>query len=410
MGKAKPFRISRQEVWDAYKRVKANKGAAGVDGQSIAEFEEDLVNNLYKLWNRLSSGSYFPPPVRRVDIPKSDGKKRPLGIPTVADRVAQTVVKERLEPALEPIFHPDSYGYRPGKSAHDALGQARQRCWKYDWVLDLDIRAFFDSIDHQLMMRAVRKHADEKWVVLYIERWLKAPVQMPDGTLVNREKGTPQGGVISPLLANLFLHYALDRWMGRSFSSVRFERYADDVVYHCGSEAQAQRLRRELEKRLGECGLEGHPEKTKVVYCKDSNRQGSYPNQKFDFLGYEFRSRQAKNRRGVFFVVFSPAVSLKATKAIRQTIRDWRLRSRVGQSLEDLAYWMNPVVRGWIQYYSRYRPSALYPTLQYLNLVLVRWAREKYKRLRSWRRAMRWLRRIALGEPGLFAHWHLVHP
>jgi RNA-directed DNA polymerase len=205
--KAKPYCISKREVWTAYKRVKANRGAAGVDDQTIAEFEKDLSNNLYRLWNRMSSGSYMPPPVRRVDIPKGDGGTRPLGIPTVSDRIAQMVVKRYLEPLLEPVFHEDSYGYRPGRSAHDALAVARQRCWRHDWVLDLDIKGFFDNIDWELLMRAVRRHTDSPWVLLYIERWLKAPVSMPDGTLISREKGTPQGAVVSPILANLFLHY-----------------------------------------------------------------------------------------------------------------------------------------------------------------------------------------------------------
>jgi RNA-directed DNA polymerase len=226
---AKPFKIPKREVWEAYKRVKANQGAAGVDGQSIAEFEADLENNLYKLWNRLSSGSYFPPPVRRVDIPKRDGGGvRPLGIPTVADRVAQEVARRYLELILEPVFHPDSYGYRPGKSAIEAVRTARERCWRYDWVLDLDVQAYFDSIDWELMLKALRKHTDCRWVLLYIERWLKAPVQMEDGSIVSRTAGTPQGGVISPLLANLFMHYSFDMWMARTYPHIPFERYADD--------------------------------------------------------------------------------------------------------------------------------------------------------------------------------------
>jgi group II intron reverse transcriptase/maturase len=266
VNKAKPFCISKWEVWEAYRRVKANQGAAGVDGQSISEFEVDLKNNLFKIWNRMSSGSYFPPPVRRVDIPKENGRMRPLGIPTVADRIAQTVVKRCLEPILEEYFHPDSYGYRPGKSAIEAVGTARQRCWRYDWVLDLDIKGFFDSIDHCLLMRAVRKHTDCKWVLLYIERWLKAPVQLADGGLIHRGKGTPQGGVISPLLANLFLHYAFDKWIQRHYPRIPFERYADDGICHCRSKAEAEGLRVAIERRFAECGLELNLQKTKIVY------------------------------------------------------------------------------------------------------------------------------------------------
>lgn len=411
MDKAKPFCIPKQEVWKAYKRVKSNQGAAGVDGQSIAQFGKDLVNNLYKLWNRLSSGSYFPCPVRRVEIDKSGGGKRPLGIPTVADRIAQMVVKRCLEPILEKVFHPNSYGYRPRKSAHDAVSWARQQCWRFDWVLDIDIRGFFDNIDHDLMMRAVRKHSDCPWVLLYIERWLKAPVQFDDGTLENREKGTPQGGVISPLLANLFLHYAFDVWMSRNYSSVPFERYADDAVCHCESEAQAQQLRRDLERRFTECGLELHPQKTKVVYCKDDARCGVYPNEQFDFLGFTFRARRSKNRWGKYFVNFSPAVSNSATKSMRQTLRSRGLHNRSDRSIDDLARMLNPMIRGWVNYYGRFYKSALYPTLQHINRILARWASRKYKRMRRHRkRARHWLGRLARRQPGLFAHWSLVLP
>lgn len=406
MGKAKPFNIPKREVWEAYKRVRANQGAAGVDGQSIAEFEQDLSNNLYKLWNRLSSGSYFPLPVRRVDIPKATGGTRPLGIPTVTDRIAQMVVKRYLEPLLEPIFHEDSYGYRPGKSAIQAVGTARQRCWRRDWVLDLDIKGFFDNIDHGLLIRAVRKHTDCKWVLLYTERWLKAPVRFADGTLEARDRGTPQGGVISPLLANLFLHYALDAWMVRNHPDIPFERYADDGIYHCANLAQAERLKALVEQRLTDCGLALHPDKTKIVYCKDTRRRGDYPRHKFDFLGYTFRPRKSKNRRGEYFVSFSPAVSNKAATAIRRTMRRWALHQRSDKSLEDLAGIVNPALRGWINYYGRFYKSALYPPLRHLDRYLTRWAMRKYKGLKGRkRRAAQWLARIARRQPWLFAHW-----
>lgn len=406
MGKAKPFNIPKREVWEAYKRVRANQGAAGVDGQSIAEFEQDLSNNLYKLWNRLSSGSYFPLPVRRVDIPKATGGTRPLGIPTVTDRIAQMVVKRYLEPLLEPLFHEDSYGYRPGKSAIQAVGTARQRCWRRDWVLDLDIKGFFDNIDHGLLIRAVRKHTDCKWVLLYTERWLKAPVRFADGTLEARDRGTPQGGVISPLLANLFLHYALDAWMVRNHPDIPFERYADDGIYHCANLAQAERLKALVEQRLTDCGLALHPDKTKIVYCKDTRRRGDYPRHKFDFLGYTFRPRKSKNRRGEYFVSFSPAVSNKAATAIRRTMRRWALHQRSDKSLEDLAGIVNPALRGWINYYGRFYKSALYPPLRHLDRYLTRWAMRKYKGLKGRkRRAAQWLARIARRQPWLFAHW-----
>lgn len=410
MDKAKSWSIPKRWVWDAYKRVKANRGAAGIDEQTIEEFERDLANNLYKLWNRMSSGSYFPPPVKRVHIDKRGGGSRPLGIPTVSDRIAQAVVKGYLEPELEKHFHSNSYGYRPGRSALDAVGVARERCWRYAWVLDLDIKSYFDSISHELLLRAVRKHTDCPWVLLYIERWLKAPVQLEDGTLEPREKGSPQGSVVSPLLANLFLHYTFDCWMTRHYPDIPFERFADDALCHCVSEKQAKKLRDALEKRFAECGLQLHPEKTKIVYCKDDDRRGNFLHEKFDFLGYGFQARRSKNRWGKFFVNFSPGVSKAATKAIREAIRGWQLRCRIDRWIDDLARMFNPIIRGWITYYGRYYKSALYPALRYLDRCLAGWAMAKYKRLRRHRRrAEQWVRKTALRDPRLFAHWPLLH-
>jgi RNA-directed DNA polymerase len=410
LNQAKPFPIIKRQVWGAYKRVKANQGGAGVDGQTLMEFEEDLASNLYKLWNRLASGSYMPPPVRRVEIPKANGGIRPLGIPTVADRIAQMVVKQTLEPDLEKHFHPDSYGYRPGKSAHQAIGQARRRCWRSDWVIDLDIKGFFDNIDHDLLMRAVRHHTQDKWVLLYLERWLKAPVQLSDGTLQARTRGTPQGGVVSPLLANLFLHYTFDMWMQRTSPHIPFERYADDALCHCRTRAQAERLKQALERRFADCGLELHPEKTKIIYCKDEDRCLDNPIIAFDFLGYTFRPRRSKNRWGKAFINFTPAVSNKAVKAIRQEVRSWKLPLRSDKDLDDLARMFNAVIRGWVNYYSAYYKSALYPTLRHIDRKLVLWATRKFKRLRGHRRrAEHWLQRIARKQPGLFAHWRLLY-
>jgi RNA-directed DNA polymerase len=410
VSKAKPFNIPKREVWEAFKSVKANQGAAGVDGQSIEEFEVRLADNLYKLWNRLSSGSYMPPPVRRVDIPKANGGTRPLGIPTVADRIAQEVVRRNLEPSLEPVFHEDSYGYRPGRSAIDAVRKARQRCWRYNWVVDIDIKSFFDSIDHELLLRAVRKHARCSWVRLYIERWLKAPTMLEDGRLEPRGKGTPQGGVISPLLANLFLHYAFDVWMGQSFRGVPFERYADDIICHCRSEREALTLRQDLDRRFAECGLVLHAGKTKVVYCKDTNRKGEHWIHQFDFLGYSFRPRLAKWRGGLYGVSFLPAASPKALKTIRQAIRRWSLQTRSDKALDDLARMFNPYIRGWINYYSHFYKSALYPTLRRIDYFLLRWARRKFKRLRQRPKGARdWLARVIRLSPGLFAHWSLLY-
>jgi RNA-directed DNA polymerase len=403
---AKPFGISRWEVWDAYLKVKSNQGAAGLDRQSIEEFEKDLKNNLYKIWNRMSSGSYFPPPVLTVKIPKANGGERTLGIPTVSDRIAQMVVKNRLEAVVEPLFVSASYGYRPKKSALDAVAQARQMCWDYDWVCDLDIKGFFDNLDHDLMMRAVRKHAKEKWVELYVERWLKAPAQDEAGHLLKRDRGTPQGGVISPLLANLFLHYAFDLWMRRNWKHLPFERYADDIVVHCRTEREANTVRVNVAARLKKCGLELHPEKTKVVYCKDSNRTGTHQNEKFDFLGYTFRPRKADGRKGKVFCSFSPAISKDAAQKIRDEIRSWKLHRRTAESIQDLARMINPKLRGWVNYYGRFMPSALRPIERYVGQSLVRWATRKYKKLRHHRtRAWDWLLRVIDRQPTLLVLW-----
>ena len=368
-----------------------------------------LWGNLYRIWNRMSSGSYFPSAVRSVEIAKKGGGQRKLGVPTISDRVAQMVAKMYFEPEVDQYFHPDSYGYRPGKSAIDAVGIARKRCWRYNWVVDLDIKGFFDNIDHGLLMRAVRKHTDNKWLLLYIERWLKAPVQAEDGTLFSRGKGSPQGSVISPLLANLFLHYAFDEWMRRNYGSIPFERYADDILVHCKSEKQARWIRAIIEERLNQCQLELHPGKTKIVYCKDSSRRGSYPDERFDFLGYTFRPRLSKDRYGKFFVSFLPAVGNEAARSIRKTIRSWRLHRMTDKSIEDLACIINPVIRGWINYYGRFYKSALHPIFNKLNCSLQRWAMRKYKKLRRRkRRAFYRLGRIVKQRPYLFAHWRLV--
>ena len=406
----KPFQIDKMAVWEAYRRVKANKGAAGVDNMSLAAFEDDRDRNLYKIWNRMSSGSYFPPPVRAVEIPKAGGKGvRVLGVPTVADRIAQTVVKMYLEPEVEPIFHPDSYGCRPGRSALDAVGTCRKRCWRADWVIDLDIRAFFDTVPWDLVLKAVAHHTDHEWVLLYVERWLKAPLQHQNGALVDRDRGTPQGSAISPLLANLFMHYAFDAWMVREFPDIGFERYCDDAVVHCRSERQARQVRDAIAARMAQVGLELHPDKTRIVYCKDEDRTGSAEHEKFTFLGYEFRPRLAKNRHGKHFVSSLPAVSTDAMKAMGAEIRSWSLGRRSDKSLDDLATMFNSIVQGWINYFGRFYRSELLSFLRRLNTHLVRWATRKFhKRLRNKeRRAMAWLAEIARRSPRLFAHWRL---
>ena len=405
----KSFDIPKRLVAEAWEKVLANGGAPGVDAASTDEFAANEANNLYKLWNRMSSGSYFPRPVRAVEIPKDHGAGvRVLGVPTVADRIAQTAAAMLLEEKLEPLFHPDSDGYRPGRDCHDALAKARQRCWKQDWVLDLDIRKFFDSVPHGLLQDMVRRHTDSRWVRLYIERWLTAPMQMPDGTLVEREKGTPQGSPISPLLANLFMHYAFDTWMARQFPSCPFERYADDIVVHCDTEHQAQNLWAAIANRLGAFGLELHPDKTKVVYCKDGRRRGDSEHTSFDFLGYTFRARRVKGPRG-YFVGFNPAMSAKAAKAVSQKIRAWHLNRRSATDLSGLAEDINAQVRGWIGYYGAFYRSRLYPIATRIDQHLVRWAMQKYKRLRGRpQRAWAWLDAVRQRQPRLFVHWHLI--
>jgi len=405
----KPFKISKKQVYDAYKAVKSNAGAAGVDGQTIEQFDANLGRNLYKIWNRMSSGSYFPPPVRAVSIPKKSGGQRILGVPTVADRVAQMVVKQFIEPDLEPIFLADSYGYRPGKSAHDAIGVTRKRCWTYDWVLEFDIKGLFDNIDHELLLRAVQKHVTCTWALLYIERWLTAPMERTDGTRVERQCGTPQGGVVSPILSNLFMHYAFDFWMARTHPDIPWCRYADDGLAHCRTENEALALKAELQARLTECSLELHPTKTNIVYCKDGKRKGTYPNVKFDFLGYCFRPRLVKRARdNTLFCGFNPAVSPTALKAMRVAIRDLDIRHRTDLSMADIAQRINPLLSGWIGYYGRYAPSALYPLLRYVNHMLRTWAMRKFKRFKRRKtRAGQFLQDLAGKNADLFAHWRL---
>lgn len=402
----KPFEISKWAVQQAWEKVRAKKGAPGIDGVAIEEFEADLSNNLYKVWNRMSSGSYFPPPVRAVEIPKPHGGgTRMLGLPTVADRVAQTVVAQELSRKVEAFFHDDSYGFRPGRAAEDAVGVCRQRCWKTDWVIDLDIQKFFDSVDWDLLLKAVAVHTDLPWVMLYVRRWLQAPVALPDGTLQQRDRGTPQGAPVSPVLANLFLHYAFDTWMVREFPTVRFERYADDAVVHCVSERQARQVLAALHDRMAEVGLRLHPDKTRIVYCKDGKRRGDYEHTSFTFLGFTFRARGARDKHGRRFLAFMPAISRDALTKIGREVRSWRLHRCTGRSFIELAHWINPIVRGWMNYYGAFYRSALYPLLTRINTYLMRWVRNKYRRFRgrkAFQRAWQW---VTTRYPRFIAHW-----
>jgi RNA-directed DNA polymerase len=404
----KPFRIEKRLVYEAYKAVKSKGGAAGVDGQTIEQFEADLGRNLYKVWNRMSSGSYFPPPVLAVSIPKKSGGQRILGVPTVSDRIAQMVVKQLIEPDLDPVFLPDSYGYRPRKSALDAVGVTRERCWKYDWVLEFDIKGLFDNIDRELLLKAVRKHVKCEWALLYIERWLTAPMER-DEVRLERNRGTPQGGVISPILSNLFLHYTFDLWMRRTHPDLPWCRYADDGLVHCRTVQEAEALRDELQARLAECHLELHPTKTKIVYCRDERRREPYPNVTFDFLGYCFRPRAVwGSRSGRLFCGYTPAVSPSALKAMREKIRDLSIRRQTQLSLDEIAGRLNPLLQGWIQYYGRFAPSALHPVLRYVNQTLLAWATRKFKRFSAHKiRASQFLQRLARDNPNLLTHWRL---
>lgn len=405
MEETKPFKISKQAVKIAFDRVKANKGTYGIDEQTIAEFEENLKDNLYKIWNRMSSGTYFPKPVKAVAIPKKNGGARTLGIPTVEDRVVQMVAKMYFEPKVEKIFYEDSYGYRPNKSAIQAIGVLRERCWRKDWVIDFDIKGLFDNIRHDYLIEMVKRHTDEKWVILYVERWLKTPFKMQDGTIMERTAGTPQGGVISPVLANLFMHYVFDDYMSKEFPDINWVRYADDGCLNCVSLKQAKYMIKVLDKRFELFGLELNLSKTKIVYCKDDDRKGSYENISFDFLGYTFKPRGAKNKYGKYFTSFLPGMSGKAQKTIRKEVRSWKLQIKVDKTLEDISRMFNSKIQGWINYYTHYYKSEIYDTLKYINRCLTKWVRSKYKKKNSRRKAVNWLTGIAKREPKLFAQW-----
>jgi group II intron reverse transcriptase/maturase len=398
MENSKPYKIPKQIVWIAYKKVKANKGSAGIDGMSFEKYEEHLKNNLYKLWNRMSSGSYFPKAVKAVEIPKKNGGTRRLGIPAIDDRIAQMTAK-----MIE-----DSYGYRPNKSAIDAVGMARKRCWEHDYVIDLDIKGMFDNIDHELLMKAVRKHVKEPWILLYMERWLKAPFQMETGEIIPRTAGTPQGGVISPILANLFMHYAFDRWLTRNHGNNPFERYADDTVVHCRTEQEANQLLAEIDARLKECKLELHPTKTKIVYCQDKERQKQHPNTAFDFLGYTFRKVLIKDRLGRLQMNFIASVSKNAGQTLKDKVKSLKIHKRTGSKIEMIAEKLNPILRGWMNYFGKFNRSAMKRTLDCVQRRLIKWAMCKFKRFRKHRRrAEEWLLQVRKRKPYMFAHWAL---
>jgi RNA-directed DNA polymerase len=409
MKSTKSFVIAKREVWEAYQQVKANRGAAGIDEETIARLDQNLSRNLYKLWNRMSSGSYFPPPVKQVEIPKAKGGTRKLEIPTVSDRIAQTVVKRAIEPILDPIFHPDSYGYRPGRSAKQAIAVTRKRGWQFDWVVEFDIKSAFDQIDHGLLMKADSSHIREGWILLYTERWLTAPFETTDGERLPRERGTPQGGVVSPIMMNLFMHYRFDAWRKRVNPSCPFVRYADDAVVHCRTRKQAEEVMRSIALRQADCGLTMHPEKSKVVYCKDSNRTASYPHVSFTFLGFTFRPRMAINRQKRAFTNFLPGVSADALKGMRKEVRGWRIHRQTPGTLVELAQQYNPKIRGWWNYFGAFYRTAMRGLSQSIDQKLELWARRKYKTLsRNKQRSAGWLRKMKNETPRMFSHWSVV--
>jgi RNA-directed DNA polymerase len=410
MKEGKSFEISKHQVKEAYRRVKTNHGAGGIDGIDFTEFEKDLKGNLYKLWNRMSSGSYFPKAVRGVEIPKKNGKKRLLGIPTIMDRVAQMVVRMSFEPLIEPIFCSDSYGYRPNCSAIDALGVTRERCWKMAWIIEFDIKGLFDNIDHELLMKTVRKHTNCKWVILYIERFLKTSIMMPDASIQERNAGTPQGGVISPILANLFMHYAFDRWMEKQYPLNPWARYADDGVIHCRAKEDAESILESLKNRMLSCKLEIHPEKSRIAYCRSDQNIERHEHESFDFLGYTFRKRLVRSKNGNLFNSFTPAVSKDAAQHLRDSIRDILKNNKI-LSLKGLAEIINPKIRGWYNYFSRFCASEARKVLKYLNYALIIQIRFKYKKLkRSKARAYRYLIQMSKIQSNLFYHWQIgVH-
>ena len=405
----KSIPISRQMVMEAYQKVRSNKGGAGVDAIDIQKFDANRRKHLYKLWNRMASGSYFPPPVKEVEIPKKDGSIRKLGIPTISDRVGQMVVKMFIEPRLEAIFSPNSYGYRPNRNAHQALSKVRENCWKKNWVIDLDIKGFFDNIDHNKLMLAVEKHVSENWAKLYIKRWLEAPVVTVSGELIQKQgKGTPQGGVISPLLANLFLHYAFDKWLEQRDKKVAFTRYADDVILHCNTKSHAEQILNQVRQRMESVGLELHPQKTKIVYCRDYRRKEKYPTVKFDFLGYSFQPRTAfSKKKGKLFLGYDCAISISSRKRIADKLEELNVNKLTFKSIVGVAQFLNPMIRGWVHYYGKFKMYELTKVFRLLSKRLVWWARKRYKRYKtSIRKACKWLRSVRKHYPTLFYHWN----
>jgi RNA-directed DNA polymerase len=396
--------ITKVMVWQAYKEVRANKGSGGIDKMSWEYLEENKKTELYKLWNRLTSGSYYPNAVKQVSIPKKDGGIRKLGIPTLLDRIAQQVVKRHLERIVEPLFHKSSFGYRPNRNAHQAIKQANENSFNHDFAIDLDIKGFFDHIDHELLIKTVQHYCQDKWVLMYIERWLKAGVVQQDGSFSATLSGTPQGGVISPLLANLFLHVVFDKWMEKYHPEKPFERYADDIVVHCKTEKQALYLLHLINKRMESCKLSLHPEKSKIVNLRGFSEKKYLKG--FDFLGFTIRPSSVKSKDTVKTIP-SIFVSQKSKNSLMEKFRNLNIHKR-RTTLEEIAKMMNPILRGIINYYHKFRKSDLQNLWRQLNerlLKWVKWEKGLYKKA-----SVRYLKTKYKEKPDLFLHWLLVHP
>jgi len=404
---ARGMSLTLKHFLDAYLKVKRNKGSHGVDGQSLKDFEKKLVTNLYTLWNRVSSGSYFPPPVREKGIPKSNGDTRYLGVPTVGDRIVQQVIKTRIETKLEAVFSPNSWGYRPKRGMFGALKAVRHNVRHQGWVIDMDIAAFFDNVSHAKLNLALDRHVREPWIRTLINRWLSAGIQEEDGDLRYRQgRGTPQGGVISPLLANLYLHYALDRWLEEEHPTIKFVRYADDVIVHCNSYEQACHIRNEIRRRLESCELEMSEEKTQIVFCKRSNRRSAYKQISFDFLGYTFQPRKSVGLEGKIFTTFDCGVSIKSERKFCQRLKDLAFHRWTRRTIYELAKILNPIIAGWVNHFGKFNPRLLMRAMSSLNSRLAKWVCRRYKRFgKSMRKASRFLRNLAVEKPLLFYHW-----
>jgi RNA-directed DNA polymerase len=404
---AKGIPITKQMVYDAYKKVYSNKGKAGIDNQTLQDFEAHKSKLLYKLWNRLTSGSYFPMEVREVSIPKTDGKQRKLGIPTVTDRIAQEVIRTYLEPRMEAEFSNHSYGYRPLRSAHQAVAKVKENVLKHPWVIDMDIKGFFDNMSHEKLVKALEVHVKEKWAIMYIKRWLTAPMVNKQGKVTNRTVGTPQGGVISPLLANLFLHYAFDKWMMLNYPNINFVRYADDIIVHCNTEKECQTMLIAINNRINNCDLTLHPNKTKIVYCKTANRKIAFKTVKFDFLGFSFQPRPVQNKKTQeMFLSFGSAISKEKELQIAEIIRRAKLHQRTNSTLENIATEFNPKLKGWFNYYGKFSLYKLNRIFGLFNWRLIKWAVNKYKSFKgSMRKAANYIRETAKNFPNLFVHW-----